>query len=229
MGNYIGCSGTKSEEYSANEFEVESEIREWEFKFKILDKSFLELFSKYNLKLLVETQKIPKSHVLNFFSLEFNHKMFNDILDNDIFLIREEKNKSYDAEKIKYIIFLLTKSSVLHHGSKIQDKAKYLYIFATEDEGESMIMKENLNLLFFVESIVTISCVTFVSNTNNYIDTYFKNEKLENYKLNVLSRLSIYLLQIVAQLIENIFDGEPQGLTMEALNTKFENDKWVDN
>ena len=46
-------------------------------------------------------------------------------------------------------------------------------------------------------------------------------------KIHVLSRLSIYLLKIVEHLIENIFEGEPHGISEEALNKKFENDKWV--
>ena len=161
MGAMVGCSGNKNRElYIESDFKTETEMREWEFQLDSYEKSFFRLISKFNSKLYSDCFKIPKQNVLNFFKKLFpqGFKTFEEILDQKIFYIADDKVRNYDSDKIKCLLFLMTNSKPMSNTNRTQDKAKFLYFVVNEDENESPILRDNFNLSTFFKNLVLISC-----------------------------------------------------------------------
>lgn len=161
MGGTIVCGDNYREKYIESEFKIEIEMREWECDLNLFDKSFYSILVKLNKKTYLDNIKMQKQHALNFFRKEYNscYKIFEEILNYDIFKIYDEKGKVYDVEKLKLLTFLSCFSRDISKEIHIQDKAKYMFFYLCEDNIESTFERDNLNLKLFFDGIVKVTCV----------------------------------------------------------------------
>ena len=166
----MGCNNAKRNAYSESTYSFESEIRDWEVKLGTFDKTLFDILSGINAKLIVDPN-IPKLKIFHFFNLNLKEEKFEDILKLDILRFNSEKDGLYNPDMLKILFFLLTKSTISNNNkTDNQDKAKFLYSILMDDTEvlDKTIDRENPNLIAFLTTCVTISCVSLVGKKKNH-------------------------------------------------------------
>ena len=161
MGGIVG-NGKKDDKeiYFESEYTAETKIRQWEIDLNCFDKNFYLIICKLNTKSFMNSSFISKIITKEILEKYFSDRklVYEQILDEKIFLINDEKYKSdYDSEKIKCLVFLLTFSNPMSGNNKIQDKSKFLYYLVNEDDNEGSIHRNNSKLINFITNLVLIT------------------------------------------------------------------------
>ena len=110
MGGIVG-NGKKDDKeiYFESEYTAETKIRQWEIDLNCFDKNFYLIICKLNTKSFMNSSFISKIITKEILEKYFSDRklVYEQILDEKIFLINDEKYKSdYDSEKIKCLVFL---------------------------------------------------------------------------------------------------------------------------
>jgi hypothetical protein len=160
MGAIVGCDGNVRDKYLESEYKVESDMREWEMSLKTFDKPFLPIISRFSQKCYNEYIKIPRSSAINFFKKEYTlkNKVFEDILDQEMYKTFDEKVRHLDTDKIKCLIFILSMSRPIDEIGKTQDKAKFLYFLFNDEANEAPVERDNVNIKLFFNNILMVIC-----------------------------------------------------------------------
>ena len=91
---------------------LETEIRQWEIRLGTFDKILMDIITKINAKLLIDSHNIPKENLISFFNLEIKENSFKNIMNQDILKIGSQKDAEFDPDMIKLLFFLLTRTNL---------------------------------------------------------------------------------------------------------------------
>jgi hypothetical protein len=219
MGN---CS-RKRVNYIDHDYEDEIELRKFEEELGIMKNTFSDVLPRICVENeIISSTRVFESNLLN----EFSESLLQLIKKSDYFYKEVNKQKFFDARKIKLLIFLLSRNKIISNSQlTYYDKASFILTSVKTNEEQKLcdaIEEREINFVKFIDDIVEISCEVLVN--------LFREIKGSNHEKEIFKFASIKP-QITRMLIQNLFyqknDAKSGGLTFNELNKKFENDKFI--
>lgn len=116
----MGCTQFKREFYTDIEYDEEREIRTFEEEMGAFKKTLNQVLPRIS----IEDEVIDQIQLEDFLKTEFSEH-FSKLIQNVYFIKIIDGKKYYDVEKIKLLLFLLTKDTVVDNKNiKYHDKVK---------------------------------------------------------------------------------------------------------
>lgn len=201
----MGCTHGRTNYIDSSKFEQEKYIRKWENDLGLKNKTFFDLISNFNSKIILEGEEIPQSKLDNFITTNFNNNAYlKDVLSFPIFHV---KNK-IDCRIIKFLFFSLCPIEILTNDSATVtytiDKAEYLFTHVKEtDEANENDELDRFGLGMAIEPVITIACEVIP-------DCYIKHKKTEITKEEdkYLSKLRDFIPHIREKIVDDLFKNK---------------------
>jgi hypothetical protein len=213
----MGCFQSR-DDYENPKFPEEKNIRKWEVELGFREKTFYEIISLLNSKIILEGEEISFKKLDAFLHQNFSNPDVSNIFQHNLFKTRDKTRNKIDCKYIKFLFLLMCTADKIPYSfsgsSKILDKVEYMYNIVTNGEEENF-RRDELELM--LEPLFIVSCDIL---PQSYINSkYSTQEVLEEEQY--LTVLKYETGMIKDKFFQNLFgDEKKESMSLVEFNEK---------